>query len=165
MTFCSFQYKSLYICDTKPNVAGHHGLHTNTAPYVITESPGKGDTIQYVLRGSYSLTYNDNNLIASGEASLTLFDYEEKANILVISHLGRSCSIGEDGAEDAFGEDVSATLFMEKLFPTEKDWGYAPCSIKKEKSKPIYLKFKFTDQGWEQIFSKDEEPTLFTLEI
>lgn len=174
---------NLYFVKTDPSNPNHHGaLHTNTAPFVLTTSPAPGDQVEYVLSGSYETQFvfvseNDQQRIkrVGGQAELELFSHapkqadfqSKKKKLRVLSHLGRSVMLGEDGTEDAFGHDVLADLWLEIL--NGGRWSYAPCSLEIEE-KPEdpdrrdewrarrSLQARWTpEQEWERVDTTSEE--------
>jgi hypothetical protein len=141
--FCFFLVKTDH---TNPR---HHGLRTNTSPYLITAEPGPGDQIaarfdgqiRWRLRPEKS-QYADEIpgaidwQMISAEAKLHLDD-DDAAEYVVASHPGRGPSLGEDMLEDAFGQPVMADLLREYLeawcCPAERNcWRYAPVVAEKK---------------------------------
>lgn len=137
---------NLYIVKTDPRNPSHHGLHTNTAPYVLTASPGAGDQIEYVLGGRVMEVYehrlSGNALQVGGRATLELFTHPpckpyDSVCVRILSHAGRSAMLGEDGLEDAFDNECAAQLWLETLSGMgQRDWRYAPVSIAIETDPP-----------------------------
>lgn len=131
---------NLYVCKTNPKISAHHGLHANTAPYVVTTDPEPGDVIVYRLAGACTQDFENGERV-SARATLTCW-HNETQIVRLISHAGRNATLGEDGLESAFGEDITEELFIESL-PLGRDrgqWGYAPVDVKVYDAKPMTSK-------------------------
>lgn len=132
--------KPIWVVKTDLKNSRHHGLRTNTAPHCLTAQPGPGDQIVAVIEGVWEFT----------DGKLTVAQYEAWGELR--SHAGRSASLGEDGLEDAYGNDALALLAPEIL--NGEGWQYAPCEWVPdgdEEGDPVnpwvYL-FARSDTGW-----------------
>lgn len=155
----------IYIIKTNNN-PDHHGFHTNTSPYVLTTDPYPGDEIVYVLRGQVEKKYEG---IYLTEGSFQLGTHSlsssvgEKTKIRILSHLGRSTLLGEDSAEEAFGNDCLVELVVEIL--NGKDWNYAPCEIEIIPKPDHKDKDGFTSREWWEWICFDEIKLEFSEEF
>lgn len=127
---------NVFVIATDPKNNRHHGLHTNTAPHVLTTNPGTSDKIVAKLDGALWLTRelledNDSDFhchkILKGRFTLDLTSSDGfDVNLVSFgSHPGRAPMLGEDGLEDAFGRDILPELICEKL--DEKTWRVETC--------------------------------------
>jgi len=160
MGFYSTQSLNLYVVRTNRQKEDHHGMRENTAPYVLTPNVGPGDYIEYVLYGEETEAWDGRDGDVSrmdGWAELDTRINDNKEKIIIISHLGRSPSIGEDGCEDAFGHDITTDLWLEVL--DGANWNYAPCDIeiiakpenkeeRKQWRKPLKAKLNLQNNYW-----------------
>lgn len=123
--FCT----KLFIVRTSMDRGDHHGLHTNTSPFVLTDSPKAGDVVETYLAisGDYEIA-NESLKLVSGSIRLC-----DNYRFALLSHAGRSALLGEDGLEDATGHDCLLELVGERLLGT-KTWSYAPCDLRVQKS-------------------------------
>jgi len=134
---------NLYVVLTSARSVDHHGLHTTTSKYLLARFVRPGDSVVAVLEGLVitvcEWTEDDRCEIVSQEAHLDMTSrwqlHGEKpeadgdaCTIIIRGHLGRAVMLGEDGAEDAFGHDVLAQLWLETL-STECPWAYAPVDV------------------------------------
>ena len=103
---------ALYLVCTDPENPDHHGLHTNTAPYLLTQRPGRGDKIAAVIEGAKFLTL-DGCVLA-----------RLSSRVRLSGHPGRSALLGEDTLDEAHGRDALSGLVPELL--TDATWQYAP---------------------------------------
>lgn len=125
--------RKLYVVHTDATNPRHHGLHTNTAPYLLTDAPGEGDRVFGVLDGALECEALDDGSYRVVEAwservlKVGAGTYDAKYYRLA-THAGRSAMIGEDGLEDAFGGDALAELLPE-LARAGRGWTYAPIDL------------------------------------
>jgi|GEM_PF-4856668 len=148
---------SLYIVETDRENGSHHGLHTNTSPFVISSVVYPGDKIAYILRGEITRQYNTEQgeytssaVPVGGSAELSLFSFQspddrKTTKIRVLSHLGRGVFLGEDGAENAFGHECLSQLFIEII--SGAGWIYAPIEVERIEQ-PSFDKADFTSREW-----------------
>lgn len=126
-----YRYQPLraYVVKTSATNPRHHGLRETRSEHVLTFNPTPGDQIVAVLVGRASWYYPEDKSKPS-DVSATLSLSSESATssldqvfVKITSNPGRSASLGEDGLEDAFGNDVLYKLVQEHL--DGADWTYS----------------------------------------
>lgn len=104
-----------YLVYTDQETESHHdGLHTNTAPFVLTFRPQAEDRI-YATGSCHALEQEGTITLEAEIIRRNKRSLYGREVVKVLSDPGRSALLGEDGLEDAYGHSCVIDLLAEKI--------------------------------------------------
>lgn len=143
--------------DRQSNEGHERGrLHSMPEGQILTWAPAAGDRILAALKVSFKMRFvpaagpDDRDSYELIAAKLTraiagpMPDYHRRF-VFCDSVLGRPVMLGEDGAEDAFGQDEIVRTLTAAL--DDNDWRPAQCSYRLE-AEPAELAGRNSPEGW-----------------